>query len=302
MKDRFEGDSGHRLLLDAILDQELVAHNDDLAAVIIEQGELIEYTDKQLIISQGDSDNHILFIAAGTVDIEANGRKIAQRQAGQAVGEMALIDATQPRSASVVANGTVVALKVYEPSFESLSLEHPIIYKNLARSLANKVREKLSLFLEPNEQPILFLGSSTEALPIADQIQLGLKHDRIEVRKWTDSVFGPSGITIDTLFTFAQDVDFAALLLTPDDVVSSRGSQSLAPRDNVIFELGLFMGRLGRERVFLILDTESDPKIPTDLLGLTPITYNASSGTSLSSAIATVCTELRQAIARLGVK
>ena len=39
--------------------------------------------------------------------------------------------------------------------------------------------------------------------------------------------------------------DFAILVLTADDLVASRDVLSTAPRDNVLFELGLFMGGLG---------------------------------------------------------
>ena len=50
----------------------------------------------------------------------------------------------------------------------------------------------------------------------------------------------------------AGRADFAAFIISPDDTVISRDAENLAPRDNVIFELGLFMGVLNRQRVFLI--------------------------------------------------
>ena len=63
--------------------------------------------------------------------------------------------------------------------------------------------------------------------------------------------------------------DFAVLTLTPDDQSKSRGKVTRAPRDNVLLELGLFMGHLGRDRTYFVCDKNQNLKIPTDLLGVT---------------------------------
>jgi hypothetical protein len=67
----------------------------------------------------------------------------------------------------------------------------------------------------------------------------------------------------------AASFDFAILILTPDDAVTSRDAESFGPRDNVIFELGLFIGTLGRSRTFLLHQADSALKIPSDLAGVT---------------------------------
>jgi CAP12/Pycsar effector protein, TIR domain len=69
-----------------------------------------------------------------------------------------------------------------------------------------------------------------------------------EVRLWTHDVFELSQGVLESLLRCADQVDLAVLVLTADDVVASRGDVSCAPRDNVVFELGLFIGALGRER------------------------------------------------------
>lgn len=89
-----------------------------------------------------------------------------------------------------------------------------------------------------------------------------------------------------------MDSDFAVLVLTPDDTVTSRRLEQPAPRDNCIFELGLFMGALGRNRTYIVKPRDSDIKIPTDLLGLTPLTYALGEANTLVDRIAPVCTEL----------
>ncbi|MBI1256870.1 MAG: hypothetical protein GC204_05325, partial [Chloroflexi bacterium] len=54
-------------------------------------------------------------------------------------------------------------------------------------------------------------------------------------------------------------------LFTKDDEINSKGQQSAAPRDNVIFEAGYFMNTKGKERTLLIC--EEGVKIPADVGG-----------------------------------
>jgi hypothetical protein len=96
-----------------------------------------------------------------------------------------------------------------------------------------------------------------------------------EVIPWRYGVFKSGESTLESLLKALNRFDFAALILTPDDLVESRGGTSSSPRDNVIFEIGLFIGRLGRERVFIVSQRNSDLKIPTDLLGIKSIQYKA---------------------------
>jgi hypothetical protein len=57
-------------------------------------------------------------------------------------------------------------------------------------------------------------------------------------------------------------------ILAPDDMTFSKDETKPAPRENVLFEHGLFMGVLGRERVFLVYDQAVGLKIPSDLAGI----------------------------------
>src|SRR3989338_7277274 len=99
-------------------------------------------------------------------------------------------------------------------------------------------------------RPSVFVGSSAEGLPIAEAVQLNL--DRAcEVVLWSQGVFGLSSGTLETLVDKAADFDFAVLVVTPDDMTQSRGKSQQSPRDNVLLELGLFIGVLGRKRSFV---------------------------------------------------
>lgn len=153
------------------------------------------------------------------------------------------------------------------------------------------------------KKPSLFIGSSVEGLPVAEFIQANLDHSA-EVTIWSQGVFGLSGGTLETLVREAPKFDFAVFVLTPDDIVTKRKNTANAARDNVLFELGLFMGILGRERTFIVHPRPRDSMdFPTDLAGITCADYdpNRSDG-NLRAALGSVSTNLKQAITTQGCR
>src|SRR5437660_7755317 len=121
----------------------------------------------------------------------------------------------------------------------------------------------------------LFIGSSSEALSVAEAIERNLKQERnLAVRLWKkQGLFPPGTFLPERLRELATTYDFAALVFSPDDVVISHGVKGFAPRDNIIFELGLFAGTLGHERTFAVINSDDKPKLPVDFLGVTYATY-----------------------------
>lgn len=109
-------------------------------------------------------------------------------------------------------------------------------------------------------KPSIFIGSSSEALDFPRAVQEQLSSDA-EVTIWNELPFLPGQFTIETLLNSLKRFDFAVFVFSPDDKVTSRGSISNAARDNVVFELGLFMGRLGRERAFVLLQKNANVKL-----------------------------------------
>jgi predicted nucleotide-binding protein len=100
------------------------------------------------------------------------------------------------------------------------------------------------------DRPRVFIGSSTEGLAIAEAIQLGL--DSVaECTLWTQATFQLGQATIESVVDASLSFDFAILVLTPDDSTDKRGNIAASPRDNILFELGLFTGTLGRARTFI---------------------------------------------------
>lgn len=145
------------------------------------------------------------------------------------------------------------------------------------------------------QKPRIFIGSSVEGLSIAEHVQLGLDH-QAECTLWSQGVFGLSGGTLDSLLRAVKDYEFAVLVLTPDDLVHKRDTTQNSPRDNVLFELGLFMGALGRDRTYIVYCRDEKPNLPTDLAGVTPATFAKRSDDNLHAALGPVCTHIKTAI------
>ncbi len=139
----------------------------------------------------------------------------------------------------------------------------------------------------------VFIGSSTEGLAVAEAIQLGLEHVA-DVTVWPQGFFDLTKGTLETLAEKCRQFDFAVLVLTPDDVLSRRGEPKAVARDNVLLELGLFVGALGRERVAIVHGRHEHIDLPSDLLGVTPAKYSRHSDGNLEAALGGVCTRLKK--------
>ncbi len=304
MINRFKGEIGRRLLIETLYNQKIV-RDSKIAECLADNIELFMLENNDILIEQDKPDNDLYFILTGAMRIIVNGREVAIRNAGLHVGEMAMIDPTSPRSASVISIGQSVVAKISEPKFSKLAESNPNLWRLIALELSDRLRQRNRFITPPNPRPFLFIGSSSESLEIARGIQYGLSHDDVHVTVWTDNVFGASRFPIEDLEQQVRTSDFASLVIGPDDKLIIRDTEFQAPRDNVIFELGMFMGALTRERTFIILPAEANLRLPTDLLGLTPIKYKIGKiGTSseLAVALAPVCTELRSIIRNYGVK
>jgi hypothetical protein len=149
--------------------------------------------------------------------------------------------------------------------------------------------------------PALFVGSSSEGLEVARAIQSQLHRD-CEVTIWNEGAFPLGQTTLESLVNALDRFDFAILVLTPDDTILSREIERLAPRDNLLFELGLFMGRLGRSRTFVVAEDSPRMKLPSDLAGVTLAGFDPNRvDKNLVAALGPPCARIRQAIRDLGL-
>ncbi|MGE3595800.1 MAG: TIR domain-containing protein [Dehalococcoidia bacterium] len=296
---RFQGSDGRSRLVAALERQRLVGGNRELADALACQIRLRECQPLECLIAQGGEDNDLYFILSGCLSIQINGREIARRSHGEHIGEMALLDPGSRRSASVIAIETAIVAQVSEASFTALTQQYPVVWRNMAAVLGDRLRDRTRFVRARNETPVVFIGSSRESLPIAEAIQACIPVDVAIVRLWTKDVFGPSHFPIEDLEEQLDRADFAVLVLGPDDRVDSRGTTHDAPRDNVIFELGLFMGACTRRRVFLATPRGVDVKIPSDLLGLTPLSYSGDESVAIEARLADLGAQLVRAVSEM---
>src|SRR3954471_24515472 len=142
-------------------------------------------------------------------------------------------------------------------------------------------------------KPRIFLGSSGKQAKLVQALTRGLA-EVADVEPWT-AVFNPGVSTLDRLVELTHQVDFAAFVFAQDDWTAdaadagARGQAS--PRDNVVFEAGLFGGALGMRRTFIL--HARGAKLPTDLLGLTVVRYGEA---TTAAEMRAVNQKLRQAI------
>jgi predicted nucleotide-binding protein len=300
MKERFEGD-GRPNLVDALKRQEFVNGNVDLANAMSEQGNLIEFGKGDKLILEEGEDDDIFLIVAGSVAIVVKGNEVGTRRTAQHVGEMAAIEPAQKRSATVVAHETVVALRLSSAKFRALGAEYPQIWLPIARELSRRLYERNKLIPRPNESPKLFIMSSKEALEVARAIQAQLERD-VFSSVWDQGVFFAGGYPLEALDKAVVESDFAVAIAQADDIVETRGSKFPTVRDNVLFELGFFMGKLTRYRTLLVCQRADGLKLPSDLEGLTVVSYLPGKADELASRLGPACTEIRKIVRNLGVR
>jgi hypothetical protein len=141
-----------------------------------------------------------------------------------------------------------------------------------------------------------FIGSSSEGLIVANAIRENLL-DVTDCQIWTEGVFLPGRLFIETLESMLDRVDYAILVASPDDMLRQRDVESFSMRDNVLLELGLFMARLGRTRTYLVSPRDTPIHIPSDLLGLTTVSYKSppSAGVAADS-LKDPCQKIKEAM------
>lgn len=152
-------------------------------------------------------------------------------------------------------------------------------------------------------KPRIFIGSSREAIDVCRAVQSELDDD-FDGMVWYQDVFHLSYGALDSLLDALDSSDAGVFVLRSDDLTTSRGVVDPAVRDNVLFELGMFIGRLGRDRTFMLTPSASPVRLPSDLVGLTVAEYDASriSGGQKRAAVGPACTKIRERFGSLRLR
>lgn len=119
-------------------------------------------------------------------------------------------------------------------------------------------------------KPRIFIGSSTEGLSVAQRIKAFFEPD-YDCYIWNDNIFQFNEGFLETLLKSASLFDFGFMVFAADDVTKIRDQEYETTRDNVLFEYGLFLGRVGIDRAYII--KEDNVKIPSDIVGITLLSY-----------------------------
>jgi predicted nucleotide-binding protein len=146
-----------------------------------------------------------------------------------------------------------------------------------------------------SQKPKIFIGSSVEGLKIARSIQTGLHYDA-HVTIWENGVFDQPGKSyIEILEDVINKYEYGIFVFTPDDKLYTRNKETNVPRDNVIFEYGMFLGKNTRANAFYIVPRDINIHIMTDVLGLTCLSYDPTNE-DLNAAVSVACNTIREAI------
>ncbi len=150
-------------------------------------------------------------------------------------------------------------------------------------------------------KPRMFIASSVDNLDLAYAAQEGLEHD-VDCTVWSQGVFNLSKSTMTSLIDTLDESDFGLFVFAPSDIVEMKDETKRVVRDNVIFELGLFMGKLGQDRSFILTPRNvDDVHLPTDLTGITTASYDATrQDGNLVAALGPACSKIRRAVKLLG--
>lgn len=147
----------------------------------------------------------------------------------------------------------------------------------------------------------VFIGSSMEGIEIAESVQIALSYEEdLEVVCWNQGVFQIGNYPLEDLFTQLNKSSFGIFVFSPDDFIEVRGEEYRVVRDNVLLELGMFYGALGKNRTFFIVPNNKKYsfKIPSDLNGLTiaDYTYTDTANINYEQAVGTACTKIKRKI------
>jgi predicted nucleotide-binding protein len=131
-------------------------------------------------------------------------------------------------------------------------------------------------------KPRVFVGSSSEGLETARVIKKQISRIS-DCEIWDEGVFGLNESYFETLVKIPNVYDFAVLIATKDDKTKSRKKLFDTARDNVIFEFGIFLGKLGKRRVYILM--EDGVKLPSDLMGITVLTFSKTKKSTVSDSL-----------------
>ena len=174
MIDRFLGQKRRSNTIEALRNQSALFGDAGLAEAICDEAVILGLEPGEKLIEESAPTDDFYFILSGTLSIRVNDREIAFRTSGQHIGEMAVLDPGQRRSASAVAEADAVVARIDAATFNRIADSFPQLWRNIARELSKRLRQRNRYVPRMNPRPVLFLGCSTEALILSVKSNLNL--------------------------------------------------------------------------------------------------------------------------------
>jgi hypothetical protein len=149
-------------------------------------------------------------------------------------------------------------------------------------------------------KPNVFIGSTAESLRIAQAVHANLQ-TIARCTVW-NTAFPPSGNTLRSIVKKIEKSDFCIFVFALDDIAVIKGSEVRIVRDNVVFEMGISTGKLGIERSFFLVPENSNAqRMPTDLNGITYLTYESRDEDESEAATSVASAKISDQIRKLGI-
>lgn len=294
MLSRFTGDEGRRNLLYALAEQKLVRGSKALAEALASRVVVLEAQTGGAIIHQGGVDNDVFLIVTGSFDVFVNGKRVARRQAGEHVGEMAAVQPTQIRSATVVAAEPSVVARISAAALDDLSQEYPEIHRYVAQELARRLYQRNDHVGSARERINVLLLATQRGQEVAKVVQQTLTSEGFAIRVWDGGFARTGGSQIQKLQEMAAGVDFALIVVSGvGETLNGEGGWPLA-RDELMMETGVLLGVLGGDRIVLLEEARGDTLSSRALPGVTDMPWHAREGEDLEVALTSTCTRLRR--------
>ncbi len=100
-----------------------------------------------------------------------------------------------------------------------------------------------------------------ESVHIAERLKESIESEfpKLGIKIWTETEWGHMGSALESLQVYIDEFYYAIFIGYPDDISLVRGQLYFSPRDNVLFEFGLFLSRLGTGRTFLLIPNNPIP-------------------------------------------
>lgn len=272
-----------RLNLTKSLKEQTILHNleniDTIISEIIGCIEVFALPSGQEIHREKDlSKNYLYFVFKGKCRGLKKNNTVAILPAGECFGEFPILDHSKPYDIDACADGDSCFGRILEIDLEELGEKYPKIWFNMARMLAERLHVQNEKFYRKplNKIPRLFIGSSTESIQVAKTLKKLLKSEKLAPEIWNEKTFKKLGSSyLNRLEDAVNNFDFAVFIFNNDDDLKSRMKKEKTTRDNVIFELGMFLGKLSGKRAYVLWPEDLDVRILSDFSGIIVAEYKS---------------------------